>query len=362
MVDEQDKSSEDDPLEDIDLDDADLDALLEDVDAEAATDKPASLSASTPENSSSDDEELLNDDDLFEILDEDESASGDAADDLLGNDLLGNDDLGDGGNIDDLLDDAQSSDVDEDLDDLLGDADGSASEIPDTVPDELIAELDSEDGTEELDLIDGGNAEDLDVDATDLLGDLDGDDASGDPLADVDDLVPAAGVEESAEEKKVGKKVGKKSFAKKGKKKGAEKPAREKLAPAAKAPRGNTLTFVCSECYTEISVAADYSEEGVTCPDCLHVGKKPDDNFLRTVSITKSGERKSVVLATVVGILMVACFVGLLFVQSAYLTPELPKEDLQTWTYGLLGGGSLFSLLFLWLLWRFEGNRWEVYF
>jgi hypothetical protein len=40
-------------------------------------------------------------------------------------------------------------------------------------------------------------------------------------------------------------------------------------------------------------------------------------------------------------------------------TVKAPEDNL---TLGLLGGSGVLALVFLWLIWRFEGNRWEVYF
>jgi len=350
MVDERDNSSEDDPLEDLDLDDAELDSLLEEVEPEANPSKTGSQDSAEGQDSS---ESLLSE-----------------------SDLLGEDDL--------LDDDIASSDVG----DLM-------SEIPDTVPEDVLAELDGDDD------VAPNSASDDDADFTDILGDdldgddLDGDDLGGDdgsapgqsadPLADDDLLddptdlledaaVPAAAVGD-AEEKPAGSKLGdgskaKKGFAskatrargaaRKGKKSKDDIGTRQPPAP----PKGRTLTFVCSECYTEVSVAANHSEERVTCPDCLHVGKKPDDNFLRTVSLHKSGERKKTVLTTLVGFLMVLSFLALVYMRSAYpvAAGEFATEDLETWTMVFLGAGGVFSILFMILLFNFEKNRWEVYF
>ena len=214
-----------------------------------------------------------------------------------------------------------------------------------------------------------------DADATEEFG---GDDVSDDTAVDVlDDIdaapVPAGEVDEKPGKKKFAKKggigKGKKGGADLGKKGGAkgkkEKPSKDKKLPKAtppKGPRGKTLTFVCSECYTEISVSAQLSEDRVTCPDCLHVGKKPDDNFLHQVSMAKGREKSSVVLTTFIALLMIASFAMLAYVRSAWGAPEYSTEDLQTWTVGTASAGGVFTILFMILLWKSEGNRWEVYF
>lgn len=116
--------------------------------------------------------------------------------------------------------------------------------------------------------------------------------------------------------------------------------------------------FVCSECYAEFILPANFSEETLSCPECLHVGKRPDEDFLRTVLIHKSQERKSLAMTVGVGILLFVVILFLIWQVSPFATagdPPIPSV-------ALLGIGGVLLLALLALMWRYEGNRWEVYF
>ena len=67
-----------------------------------------------------------------------------------------------------------------------------------------------------------------------------------------------------------------------------------------------------------LSLSATWSEDLVTCPECFHVGKKPDDSFLRTVSTAKARESKKAKMLTLLSILVIVSFAGFVFLKSAY--------------------------------------------
>ena len=133
--------------------------------------------------------------------------------------------------------------------------------------------------------------------------------------------------------------------------------------PAVVRAKGS-IRFVCSECYEEFLLSSSFASETVTCPECLHVGKRPDDDFLRTVNIHKSGERKSFAAVTLVGLLLLVALVSLLWMHSPYCDLELVSDEAtrSNMSLALMGGGAVLGILFFWLLSRFESNRWEVYF
>jgi hypothetical protein len=175
---------------------------------------------------------------------------------------------------------------------------------------------------------------------------------------------------------KKGAKAGKKSFARKaggkgnGKKgkigrkkdKAASKKA-EKVRPAAPVSTRGSITFVCSECYEELLLSAQYSQDVVTCPECLHVGKRPDEDFIRTVQMHKGGEKKSLTWALVCGALFAVVVLALFYVQSPYyMAGNDWQPAAEEVTMGLLGGAGILGALLIWLIVRSEGNRWEVYF
>ena len=350
MANENEDSFADDPLEEINLDDDDLDDLLGEGDAENTNDD------------SSEDDDLLSDDDLLEVDSEDEDSGGEISE--------------------------------EELDSLLSEADSPAEDDGGAEPAEL--------SSDELDAL---LADDEAEDATDVLGE----DDQPPELPDVPDSLPEdigseieeelPELEDDADSSK------KKSFTapKKGKKKsagfaskeGSAKPKKPVSCASAKAAGGKRLDFICSECYSVLALSATYSEEIVTCPECFHVGKKPDDSFLRTVSTAKAGEGKKALVLTLLSCLMVVCFSGIVFLNSAYgdaasmteanteassstaktvdeegaeVEAELFKpatedrEFVDLWQLILLCSGSVFLLLLIWQACVYEGNRWEAYF
>jgi hypothetical protein len=140
---------------------------------------------------------------------------------------------------------------------------------------------------------------------------------------------------------------------------------KKKAAPrpvaAGPAKRGS-IPFVCSECYEEFLLPNNYSKETVSCPECLHVGKRPDEDFVRTVTLHKAGEQRALATALMAGTGLILVVLFLIWLRSPYDTLKLDTGTLQNTTYGLLGLSALLVALLMWLVARFEGNRWEVYF
>ena len=322
MAKEREDSFADDPLEEINLDNDDLDDLLGDAGKED----------SNSDSSDEADDDLLNSDDLLEeddllSADDLEPESSDSESDPDNSAEISEEELDsllaeadapaeDGGDdappeepaidleeFEEVLSEDDSDDSD--ATDILGDDDSAAEypEVPDTLPQELVSELEEEasdaEGSEEDD---GG---DTDVDAEALLD------------------------ESEEEEKKTkgfkpkGKATkGKKGFAAKGDagkgKNEPKKAAADLKKPAAAKSGGKTIDIICSECYSVLSLSATWSEDLVTCPECFHVGKKPDDSFLRTVSTAKARESKKAKMLTLLSILVIVSFAGFVFLKSAY--------------------------------------------
>ncbi len=144
----------------------------------------------------------------------------------------------------------------------------------------------------------------------------------------------------------------------KGKKKAPAKKAKKakRAAPAPRPPRGGaSCQFVCSECYAEFVLPANFSEETLSCPECLHVGKRPDEDFLRTVLIHKGQEKKGLAITAGVAVLFFAVAMMLIWQSSPYATTASSPM-----AFLAIGGVLLIALLAL--LTRYEANRWEVYF
>ena len=317
MAKEREDSFADDPLEEINLDNDDLDDLLGDAGKED----------SSSDSSDEADDDLLSSDDLLEE-----------------DDLLSADDL-EPESSDSESDQDNSAEIsEEELDSLLAEADAPAEEDGE---DEAPPEIDLEEFEEVLSEDDSD-----DSDATDILGDDDSaveypevpdtlpqelvseleeeaSDAEGSDDGDTDVDAEALLDESEEEEKKTkgfkpkGKATkGKKAFAAKGKagkgKNEPKKAAADLKKPAAAKSGGKTIDIICSECYSVLSLSATWSEDLVTCPECFHVGKKPDDSFLRTVSTAKARESKKAKMLTLLSILVIVSFTGFVFLKSAY--------------------------------------------
>jgi len=199
--------------------------------------------------------------------------------------------------------------------------------------------------------------------------------AGADAVEEVAEAVseaPAAAAAASAEDAKPKPKAKKVRKAKAERKKPVKvkkaKPAKAaKKRPAAAAARPasagrGAYAFVCSECYDEYLLPANYSHETMTCPECLHVGKKPDENFLRTVAMHKKGQRKATFAVALCGVLFAAALLGLVYVSTVAGYDRVPEMNRSLVTSGFAGASGLLGLLFFWLAVRYEGNRWEVYF
>ena len=156
--------------------------------------------------------------------------------------------------------------------------------------------------------------------------------------------------------KKASSKAGSKVKKKASKKKAPAKKAM-RAAPAPRAPRrGSSCQFVCSECYAEFILPSNFSEETLSCPECLHVGKRPDEDFLRTVLIHKGQEKKWLAITSGVAAAFFVVVLLLIWQMSPYATTEsFPPM-------AFLGIGGVLFVALLALLTRYEANRWEVYF
>ena len=150
---------------------------------------------------------------------------------------------------------------------------------------------------------------------------------------------------------------------KKRKKDASKKPPKVKAAPKKQAPPRPVSTrgacrFVCSECYAEFMLPGSFSQDALTCPECLHVGKRPDEDFLRTVLIHKGQERNILTLTSAAGGGFVLAALLLIWQAAphAHGSAELIPTSILRWGVGIL----LLALLVL--VYRFEKSRWEVYF
>jgi hypothetical protein len=138
--------------------------------------------------------------------------------------------------------------------------------------------------------------------------------------------------------------------------------AKKKQLAAVRPLRGG-LQFICSECYEEFILPSTYERETVTCPECMHVGKRPAEDFIRTVNMHKSGERAALVqalgLASFLGILLLI-FIVMITEYSAVLPATLTSSSTPRMVIGGLIAIEIIALVYLAV--KYEKNRWEIYF
>lgn len=139
-----------------------------------------------------------------------------------------------------------------------------------------------------------------------------------------------------------------------------KKPGAKKARPS-RLPRSG-IPFICSECYEEFVLPSTYARETVTCPECLHVGKRPAEDFLRTVTVHKAGEKGSFKLALMAAYGFLVSALLLMWIVSPYSASLIQADGRSTGTMILLilAVGSMIALI--WAASRYEKNRWEVYF
>jgi hypothetical protein len=340
---------EDGILEDKGLDDLDLEALL--ADDSPKEKEPAAAGAEEVGSGNVRREELgeadLLDDDI-ELLDE-ESAGSDAGKAPVQPGKVPSSALPEEISVEDLLAEEMSPEEDSGLREMSAEEDSAITEIS--------AEEDSA----------MKEAPPVDDEATSVLAAEEAEKKEEAPAEEAPEKAGKLG------KKKLGKPL--KKFTKKEKGKKEEKPARkEKEAEPEPVGAGTggedvgrgrpgargSLTFVCSECYEEFLLPPNFSQEMVSCPECLHVGKRPDADFLRSVKMHKAGERKFLAAAVVCGAILLIVILALFWVISPYSVAGGKLDT--TIVYGLAGGAVVLTAILVWLILRFEGNRWEVYF
>ena len=138
-------------------------------------------------------------------------------------------------------------------------------------------------------------------------------------------------------------------------------PAKKKETKAPARPVRGGIQFICSECYEEFVLPADYSRETVTCPECLHVGKRPAEDFLRTVNLHKGGEKKALQLSLTIAEMLALAGIILVWALTPWSNSVL-NEKKETVTLALLGIIVVLFIVLGLLISKYEKNRWEIYF
>ncbi len=155
--------------------------------------------------------------------------------------------------------------------------------------------------------------------------------------------------------------MAKKKIAKKGAKKAPAKKKAQAKKKAKPAPRpssgGQVVQLICSECDEPLKFDSGSADDTLTCPECLLVVKKPDEDFLSTVGMHLGGEKKFLLLTIVMLVLFFISVGGLIY----YTAPihETVDETMKM-AFGI--GSGLFFLISMICLFKYEKSRWQVYF
>ena len=114
--------------------------------------------------------------------------------------------------------------------------------------------------------------------------------------------------------------------------------------------------ILCSECYAAFTLRPQGNQTKITCPECLHVGELGQKDTLTKIAIAKSTERSGLLKAVIPAIIFLV--VGIAYVTLLSGTKELAPPV----NYGLLGAMVVFFIISLAMVFKYEGNRYEVYF
>ena len=160
---------------------------------------------------------------------------------------------------------------------------------------------------------------------------------------------------------KVNGKMAKKKIAKKGAKKAPAKKKAQAKKKAKPAPRpssdGQVVQLICSECEEPLKFDSGSADDTLTCPECLLVVKKPDEDFLSIVGMHLGSEKKFLLLTVVMLVLFFISIGGLIY----YTSPVHDKID-ENMKNIFMGASGLFFLISMICLFKYEKSRWQVYF
>lgn len=132
---------------------------------------------------------------------------------------------------------------------------------------------------------------------------------------------------------------------------------RVKAVAAPKLSGHELIPVVCSECYEELVYDSGSKAEEIVCPVCEHSAGKPDQATLHHISDKRRTEKKNFVVAFALWL------IGVLGMSSWAVLAQSPvnaADDAMFW--GPVGVGGLCLFVVLFLGWKYENNRWEVYF
>lgn len=115
------------------------------------------------------------------------------------------------------------------------------------------------------------------------------------------------------------------------------------------------IPVVCSDCFDEFAFDTGTSGDTLTCPVCEHTVNRPDDGVLHRVNSHRGDERTNAIVAlALLGVGMIG------WLAWVVLAGNPATEGAGFW--GPLGLALLAALGLVVFTFRYEGNRWEVYF
>ncbi len=145
---------------------------------------------------------------------------------------------------------------------------------------------------------------------------------------------------------------GKKSFARvKSSRSAKSKPLRTRSGDSREG-----YEIICSECYSSFSLNPGCGESRITCPDCLHIGELAAKDAMTKIAIAKTAEKAGLIKAVVPAILFLLC--GLTYVAMSSGSADMSSE----FNYGFLGACSILIIITLAMGFKYESNRYDVYF
>ncbi|MGE0710953.1 MAG: hypothetical protein AB7N76_28255 [Planctomycetota bacterium] len=123
-------------------------------------------------------------------------------------------------------------------------------------------------------------------------------------------------------------------------------------------PSGHELlNVVCSECFGEFAFDTGVRSDTLECPICGHVSNRPDDGTLHKVSSLSKAEKTNFMITFILAVVSVGGFAAWAVIQRNPL-----NSDDNGLYWGPLGTAGLAALILMFLIPKYEKNRWETYF
>lgn len=131
---------------------------------------------------------------------------------------------------------------------------------------------------------------------------------------------------------------------------------RKAAKPAA--PLRRAVRVICSECYEEFRLNAEFDGESLTCPDCRHTGNRPEEGFIAKVRQHQASEQMSLIMAVAAAVLFLGTAAALVLVNSFKARPTVDPNI----NYAIVFVALILLFVLGYAAVRYERNRWDVYF